>query len=87
MAIPLHGQPQYLFVVMLLLFLIILVVVFVPSYQAMYNGTRNFIHWLGHVNGALMTMWYCCFTTEIILALFLTGLNFCSPSSFLEGLI
>jgi len=39
---PLHRPAQYFFVVVSFLFLIISVVGFVPSYQAMHNGTRKF---------------------------------------------
>jgi hypothetical protein len=65
----LYHPSRYFFVVMSFLFLIISVVGFVPSYQAMYNGTRKFpIHWLAHVHGALMTIWLLVFITQTILA-------------------
>lgn len=66
---PLHRPARYFFVVISFLFLIISVVGFVPSYQAMYNGTLRFpIHWLAHVHGALMTTWLLMFITQTILA-------------------
>lgn len=66
---PLHRHARYFFVIVSFLFLIISIVGFVPSYQAMYNGTRKFpIHWFAHVHGALMTMWLLVFITQAILA-------------------
>jgi hypothetical protein len=63
-----YRPARYFFVVMAFLFLIISFVGFVPSYQAMYNGTRKFpIHWLAHVHGALMTGWLLVFITQTIL--------------------
>jgi hypothetical protein len=67
---PLHRPARYFFVVMSFLFLIISVVGFVPSYQAMYNGTRKFpIHWIAHVHGGLMTMWLLVFIAQTILGI------------------
>lgn len=64
-----RRPAAYFFVVMSLLFLAISIAGFVPSYQAMHNGTRRFpIHWLAHVHGILMTTWLLLFTTQSILA-------------------
>ena len=69
LPISLYPPARHFFVVMSLLFLIISVVGFVPSYQAMYAGTRKFpIHWIAHVHGALMTSWLLVFITQTILA-------------------
>jgi hypothetical protein len=65
----LHRPARYFFVVMSFLFLIMSVVGFVPSYQAMYNGTRKFpIHWFAHVHGVLMTTWLLMFIAQTVLA-------------------
>lgn len=65
----LHRQNRYFFVGMSLLFLIISVVGFVPSYQAMYNGTRKFpIHWIAHGHGVVMTTWLLVFIAQTLLA-------------------
>ena len=65
----LYRPARYFFAVMAFLFLIISVVGFVPSYQAMYAGTRKFpIHWLAHVHGAFMTTWLLVFITQTLLA-------------------
>jgi hypothetical protein len=64
-----YRLVRYFFVGMSILFLIISVLGFVPSYQAMYDGTRKFpIHWIAHVHGALMTTWLLVFITQTILA-------------------
>lgn len=69
LSTPMHRTARYFFVAMSFFFLFISVVGFVPSYQAMYNGTRRFpIHWFAHVHGALMSAWLLVFITQTLLA-------------------
>lgn len=58
---------RFFFVAMACLFCILALLGFVPSYQAMKDGSYS-VHWVVHIHGALMSGWLLIFLSQSILA-------------------
>ena len=67
MATSKSRYVRYFFVGMACLFPVLVVLGFMPSYQAMSDGSFK-PHWFVHVHGALMAGWLFIFLTQTLLA-------------------